>query len=241
MRFRIIVPTSAIVIACVGIATGTAQGTPNPGPVSYVSSVTNSGSVVTTLSGGSFELTADGKRVAIEDAAGNSLLELPLAVTDFNGLTYPVAQQIVDNDTKLVLTPIVADRALAPLRHNAATIEENQAAIQAFFAQLNSPEGGIGGLVGAVLGGLLFGIVGGLAGCGIGLLFAVAGCVIGGPLGLIAGGIAGVLAGAALGGGAVAAESINQMFETFIAAPWTTKFYNNPNNGLRQNTPIPVG
>ena len=241
MKFRIIVPTSAIVIACVGVATGTAQGTPTAGPVSYVTSVSESGAVVTTLSGGSFELSADGKSVAIEDAAGHSLLALPLAVTDLDGLTHPVAQQILDTDTKLVLTPIAADPALAPLRHNAATNEENQAAIGAFIAQLTSLEGGIGGLVGAVLGGLLFGIAGGVAGCGVGLLFAGAGCLIGGPLGAVAGGIAGVLAGAALGGGAVAAESINQMFETFIAAPWTTKFYNNPNNGLRQNTPIPVG
>ena len=147
----------------------------------------------------------------------------------------------MDNDTKLVLTPIVADPALSPLRHNAATNEENQAAIQAFIAQLTSLEGGVGGLVGAILGGLLFGIVGGLAGCGVGLLFVGAGCLIGGPLGAIAGGIAGILVGAALGGGAVAASSINQMFETFIAAPWTTKFYINPNNGLKQNTPIPVG
>ena len=241
MKFRIIVPTSAIVIACVGVAAGTAQGTPTPRPVSYVTTVTDSGSVVTTLSDGSFELTADGKRVAIEDAAGNSLLELPLAVTDLDGLTYPVAQQILDTDTKLVLTPIVADPALATLRHNVATNEENNASVQAFIAQLTSLEGGVGGLVGAILGGLLLGIAGGIAGCGVGLLFAVAGCAIGGPLGAVAGGIAGILAGAALGGGAVAASSINQMFETFIAAPWTTKFYNNPNNGLRQNTPIPVG
>ncbi|MBJ8348712.1 hypothetical protein [Antrihabitans sp. YC2-6] len=238
MNLRTMVGTTALVIGAMGVAAGTAHGAPTYGPVSYESTIVN-GSVVTTLTGGSFELTADHQGVALEDGSGATLVVLPLSVTSLEGTTHPVAQQILDENTKLVLTPVTAPE-LASLRHDTATNEENTASVQAFLAQLTSPQAGIGGLAGAILGGLLLGVGGAVGGCALGIVFAGIGCPILGVAGAVAGTIAGVVAGAAVGGGAATAPTINDLFTTFTAAPWTTKFYNNPNNGLRVNNPIPV-
>ncbi|MBJ8348711.1 hypothetical protein [Antrihabitans sp. YC2-6] len=222
MNFRTFVPTTALVIACMGVAAGTAQGAPAPEPVQFTTTVLD-GSVITVLQGGHFELTSDYRAVTIEDILGNNLGTVPLTVA-LPDRTVPVAQQILDNSTKLVLTPI-ADPAL---RHDVATIEENDDAQRAFDALLYTPEVGIGAAIG--------GVVGLVAGCIIGLPLAGIGCI---PLGA-GGAAAGAVTGAAIAGGEPLTLALNDLYETLIGAPWTSKFYNNPNNGLRNNTPIPV-
>ncbi|MEU8898882.1 hypothetical protein [Nocardia sp. NPDC048505] len=204
MKFSKIAATSALVIAALGIATGTSHAEPAPSPVipSFLDGVNQGVQQVlpgigwkTSLEGDSVvvetdrgSLTTDNGQFQVHDEQGNVLVGLPLSYT-LNDLEYPINASV--DGLRAVLTPVKDQNAAHPvgLRHDVAKQEAFDDAVSAAATQF-----GIITSIGTLIGT----IVGGGAGCAIG---GAGGLILGLPILDLGGatGIAGCLAGAAVG------------------------------------------
>ncbi|WP_019931361.1 ammonium transporter [Nocardia sp. BMG111209] len=167
--------------------------------------------IETALDSGTFRVAGDQRTVDILDAAGGTLVTLPLSFRQ-DGLEYQLPHRISDDGRTLGLTA-VKDAATARPAPVAATpvasALENERALDAFNTQL-SVATGIGTLLGTALGAVagLIGIVGGVTV----VASVITGATLGGIIGtLVVGGPALMIAGIDLAG-------------TFIAPAGTTKW-----------------
>lgn len=178
-------------VAAVAVGAGTSAAEPAAAPAIGYETTLIGDKIVTTLSGGHFELT--GTTVDIKDTAGNTAMTLPLSFRQ-DGLEFPMPHALREAGTVLELT-VVKDVAQA--RPAAATPVaspfENQRAQDAFLSQFGIATA-IGGFIGTIVGGLigLTGIVGGptvvasvIAGAALGGIIGT--IIVGGPTLLVAG------------------------------------------------------
>ncbi|WP_194814941.1 hypothetical protein [Nocardia sp. XZ_19_385] len=206
MKFSKIAATSALVIAALGIATGTSHAEPAPIPapvlpsfldgvdqgvkqvlpgINWKTSIEGDSVVVETDKG---SLTTDNGQFQVHDETGNVVVGLPLAYT-LNDLEYPINASV--DGLRAVLTPVKDVNAAHPssLRHDVVKQDAFDDAVSAAATQF--------GIITAI-GTLVGTIVGGGAGCAIG---GAGGLILGLPVLDLGGatGIAGCLAGAAVG------------------------------------------
>ncbi|QLY29820.1 hypothetical protein [Nocardia huaxiensis] len=199
MRFKKFAATSALVIAALGVATGTAHAAPvipsvldgvDQGVGQVLPSIgwntkIEGDSVVLETTAGS--LTTDNGQFQVRDDQGNLVTQFPLAYS-LGDLEYPVTASV--NGLRAVLTPSTDRSAARPVAlplHNVASQEAFDDAVSAAATQFGIITS-IGTLIGTIVGGGL--------GCAIG----AAGGVIGGLVILSApGGVAGCLVGAGIG------------------------------------------
>ena len=176
MRFGKTAATAVMAVVAVGLASGTAHGEPavladpavtsSANGIDYQVGMSGDGqSIVATVGGGEFELTADRSAVTLADATGNVVERLPLSYVA-HGQEVPLAAAIADDGQTLTLTP-----ASAPLQY----ITPGQ---DWFMAELQ--HAAPGALVGAIIGGLI-----GIFFFGIGL---IPGAAIGAVIGLLVAG-----------------------------------------------------
>ncbi|MFB8278522.1 hypothetical protein [Nocardia colli] len=193
MSIKKLTLTALLAVCATGIAAGGAhaqpnwfgqnnfQSTPDYGvrgadrDVSYATSLNpDQGSITTTLDAGRFELTGDGKAVAIFDQAGAEVASLPMAV-QFAGGKYLLAPNIEQVGRSLTLTLVGA-----PALNGAQTVDAQRHFVDA-AADLNRHQynAGVGALIGLGIGillGLPLLIVGAIPG---GVLGAAIGALIG--------------------------------------------------------------
>ncbi|MCP9623886.1 hypothetical protein FOH10_21040 [Nocardia otitidiscaviarum] len=211
MKFTKVAATSALVIAALGIATGTSYAQPAPAPAPApapgvipslldginqgVNSVLPAINWSTHLEGDSIvletsagSLTTDNGQFAVRDNAGNIVTAFPLSYT-LNDLQYPIDAAV--DGLRATLTPSkdAADARPVGMVKPVVKQEAFDDAVSAAATQFGIITS-IGTLVGT--------IVGGGAGCAIG---GIGGLVLGIPVLDLGGatGIAGCLAGAAIG------------------------------------------
>lgn len=211
MNVRKFAATAVLVIAAMGVTAGTSNADPAPAEVKYESSVVGK-DVVTTLEGGFFSVTSDGKAVEVKDTGGHALVSLPLAY-NVGDLQFPLTEQVSDNGTKLSLTAVtdVTKAVARPGLHNVASVDENQRAMGAFSSQLG---------IAMAIGGLSGLTVGAIVGCVFGLPLLGVGCIPGIPIGAGVGSIIGTIAA---GGPTLVVAGID-LINTLNAPPGTSKF-----------------
>ncbi|MBM7417311.1 MULTISPECIES: ammonium transporter [Nocardiaceae] len=220
MKLRRLVATSAIAIASLGVATGTAYAQPattTPSATTTESapaenselnwaSRVEAGGVVTTVDAGMFRASDDGKTVDLVDEEGNTILSLPLSF-NLNGIEFPYGVEYTDEGRTVKLIPnLAAPMGLAPnaLENTVASPAENTAAEQSFASQLGLATS-IGGLTGTIIGAVIGGII-------VPAIGIVPGAGVGGVIGtIVAGGPTLVVAGI-------------DLLNTYNAAPGTSKF-----------------
>lgn len=202
--------TAAVVplVAALTVSAGTSHAEPSAAPtpnIGYRAELIGD-RIVTTLTGGRFEVT--GNSVDVTDEAGNVAGTLPLAFRQ-DGLEFPLPYAVRDAGRVLEIT-VVKDAAQArPVATPVASPYENQQAMNAFQSQFGIATA-VGGFIGTVLGGL------------VGLVFLITGPGV----------IASVLAGAAIGaiigtiavGGPTLVVAGIDLFNTLNAPPGTTKW-----------------
>ncbi|MBY6708539.1 ammonium transporter [Rhodococcus sp. BP-241] len=226
MKLRRLVATSAIAIASLGVATGTAYAQPattTPSATTTESapaenselnwaSRVEAGGVVTTVDAGMFRASDDGKTVDLVDEEGNAILSLPLSF-NLNGVEFPYGVEYTDEGRTVKLIPnLAAPMGLAPnaLENTVASPAENTAAEQSFASQLGLATS-IGGLTGTIVGAVIGGIIGAPTIAGV-LATIPTGAAVGGVIGtIVAGGPTLVVAGI-------------DLLNTYNAAPGTSKF-----------------
>ena len=220
MKLRRLVATSAIAIASLGVATGTAYAQPSTTTPSATTtesapaenselnwaSRVEAGGVVTTVDAGMFRASDDGKTVDLVDEEGNTILSLPLSF-NLNGIEFPYGVEYTDEGRTVKLIPnLAAPMGLAPnaLENTVASPAENTAAEQSFASQLGLATS-IGGLTGTIIGAVIGGII-------VPAIGIVPGAGVGGVIGtIVAGGPTLVVAGI-------------DLLNTYNAAPGTSKF-----------------
>lgn len=222
MNIRRLTATAVLVIAAMGVGTGVSGANPTAPAdkgVDYKTELQDK-TVVTTLDGGFFEVSGDGKTVDIKDKASDkTLVTLPLAV-NLGDLSIPLVNKVKDDGKRLELTPNAAKATPAtPLLKPVASTKENQAAQEAFASQLGIASA-VGGFAGTVVGA----VVGGILGAGAGL----AAGVVATPLTILGGVATGAGAGAIIGtivaGGPTLVVAGIDLVQTLTAPPGTTKF-----------------
>lgn len=221
MNLRRLTATAVLVVAALGVGTGTSVAQPASenkakSGIDYVSKLVDK-TVVTTLDGGTFKVSKDGKAVDINDKAGHAVVQLPLSFK-LDDVSYPLAHKVKNNSKTLELTPPkdVKSNGKPLFVKPVASVTENQDALNAFstqFAIATAVGGFVGTGIGAVIGGLLIGIPACLA------TFLVA-CVPGITAGAAVGGIAGTVA---VGGPALMIAGID-LIQTMTAPDGTTKW-----------------
>ncbi|MBF6170548.1 DUF456 domain-containing protein [Nocardia blacklockiae] len=183
MKYKKFAATALIAIAATGIAAGTSyaqpaapagqeqQATPSvqgeDRGVGYVTQLDAAAkSVVTTVTGGAFTLDDSAKVVSLTNAAGETVMQYPLAVQS-GDQKREVAAAIDEDGRRLTLTPTAGSVAQI----------KDVSAQEWFFAELQHAS--LGAAVGAVIGALIgffflgFGLIpGALIGAVIGLLVA---------------------------------------------------------------------
>jgi hypothetical protein len=200
---------AAVPIAvAVGLGAGTVHADPGTPQVHYETTLAGS-TVETTLDGGYFRLAADDRTVDVADAAGDTLVTLPLSFRQ-DGLEYPLPHRVSADARVLDLTAVKdADAARPAPAAPVASTMENQRALEAFGTQFGIATA-IGGFIGTAIGAAagLIGIVGGPTV----LASVITGATVGGIIGtLIVGGPTLVIAGI-------------DLLSTLLAAPDTTKW-----------------
>ncbi|MFE3027346.1 ammonium transporter [Nocardia tengchongensis] len=208
MMLRKITAVAAPVVTAVAIAgAGVAHADATVPDIGYQTQLVGD-TVVTTLTNGTFELA--GGAVDIKDAAGSTVVELPLAFAQ-DGLSFPMPAAVSADGATLSLTAVKNVAAATPVLHPVASLTENQLAMQNFSSQFGIATA-IGSFVGLAVGGAigLIGFLGGAFGFATVPLAATVGAIIGS---LVVGGPALVVAGVDLIG-------------TLTAAPGTTKWAN---------------
>ncbi|WP_063005902.1 hypothetical protein [Nocardia salmonicida] len=203
MNISKVAATSALVIAALGVATGTSHAAPAPAPVPAFLDGVNQGvnqvlpginwktgiegdAVVVETDAGS--LTTANNQFQVRDNQGNIVAALPLAYT-IDDLEYPI-DAIVDG-TRATLTPRTDAASARPssLLKDVVRQDAFDDAVSAAATQF-----GIITAIGTLVGTL----TGGVAGCAIG---GAGGILLGIPVLALGGatGVAGCLAGAAVG------------------------------------------
>lgn len=186
MRINKFTAAAVLAIGATGITAGTAYGAPAQAhPVSPVHSrivpavhgtdhgvayrtALDGNTLVTTVTAGSFAMTADQLAVTVADAAGRQIGVLPTTV-HVDGHSLTVRPAIDRSGTRLTLTPVAAP----------ADVLRDINSQEWFLYELQRAS--LGGIVGAVIGAIV-----GLLGF---VVTAVPGAAIGGVIGLlIAGG-----------------------------------------------------
>ncbi|SUE30832.1 hypothetical membrane protein [Nocardia farcinica] len=193
MLFRKLSAVVVPLLAAVTVGASTAQAQPAPAPVpdiGYEAKLVGD-KIVTTLTGGTFQV--NGATVDIRDAVGNAVVTLPLAFREA-GLEYPLGHQVREDGRVLELTAVKDASKARPVPVTpVASLEENQRAMDAFAAQFGIATA-IGGFIGTALGALvgLTGIIGGptviasvIAGASVGAIIGT--LVVGGPALVVAG------------------------------------------------------
>ncbi|MFD6455560.1 hypothetical protein ACFWF3_32735 [Nocardia sp. NPDC060220] len=205
MNISKVAATSALVIAALGVATGTSHAAPAPAPapvaafldgvnqgvnqvlpgINWKTGIEGDAVVVETDAG---SLTTENNQFQVRDNQGNIVAALPLAYT-LDDLEYPIDAAV--DGTRATLTPRtdVASARPSTLLKDVVRQDAFDDAVSAAATQF-----GIITAIGTLVGTL----TGGLAGCAIG---GVGGLVLGIPVLALGGatGLAGCLAGAAVG------------------------------------------
>ncbi|MFH5207437.1 ammonium transporter [Antrihabitans sp. NCIMB 15449] len=226
MKLRKIAGTAVFVIAAMGLASGTSYADPAsepaPNTIQYETKLADK-TVVTTLTGGIFAVSSDGKKIQVQDGSGSTVVEFP-ASFNYAGKNYPMASDLSDDNKVLKLTPDAA-KAVPSLLTPVASPIENQRAQETFATQF-----GIATAIGS-FGGLAVGaIVGGVVGCVLGLPFFGVGCI---PAAITGASIGGIIGTVAVGGPALLIAGID-LIQTLTAPPGTTKWnYVEPGVGTR--------
>ncbi|TCJ99633.1 hypothetical protein [Nocardia alba] len=205
MNFSKVAATSALVIAALGVATGTSHAAPAPAPapvpafldgvnqgvnqvlpgINWKTGIEGNAVVVETDAG---SLTTANNQFQVRDGQGNIVAAMPLAYT-LDDLEYPIDAAI--DGTRALLTPHtdVASARPSTMLKDVVRQDAFDDAVGAAATQL-----GIITSIGTLVGTL----IGGGAGCAIG---AAGGLILGIPVLALGGttGLAGCLAGAAVG------------------------------------------
>ncbi|MCX5042032.1 ammonium transporter [Aldersonia sp. NBC_00410] len=204
---------AVMTVAALSVGAGTANAHPVPVPIGYETMLVDR-TVVTTLDGGFFQVQGDGKTVDIKDLAGNTVVNLPLAV-HVNGVLFPLNQVVKDNGKILELTPNGMPELGRSLVRPVASPEENTRAQQNFQSQL-----GIATAIGSLVGLGVGVVAGAVIGCILGSPFFGLGCLPAAAVGATLGGILGTLAV----GGPTAIIAGVDLIQTLTAPPGTTKW-----------------
>lgn len=182
MKLSKFAATSALVIAALGVSTGSAFATPaapaEPG-IHYTAHIVDESVVVHTDAG---SLTTAGNEFQVRDNTGDVVAGFPLSYLR-DGLEYPIAARIDGNRATLVPSTDPAAAHPAPMLHDVASREDLDAANQSAINELGLATS-VGTLVGTAIG-----MAGGCA----------LGAVVGTPFLIVPGAIGGCLTGAALG------------------------------------------
>ncbi|MFD4352261.1 hypothetical protein ACFWPK_17250 [Nocardia sp. NPDC058519] len=205
MNISKVAATSALVIAALGVATGTSHAAPAPAPapvaafldgvnqgvnqvlpgINWKTGIEGDAVVVETDAG---SLTTENNQFQVRDNQGNIVAALPLAYT-LDDLEYPI-DAVVDG-TRATLTPRTDAASARP-----STLLKDVVRQDAFDDAVGAAATQFGIIT--AIGTLVGTLTGGLAGCAIG---GVGGLVLGVPVLALGGatGVAGCLAGAAVG------------------------------------------
>ncbi|GAB2654964.1 hypothetical protein GCM10027088_36620 [Nocardia goodfellowii] len=208
MFLRKITAAAAPLVVAVAVGSGTASAEPAAAPpIGYQTKLVGE-KIITTITGGSFELA--GNSVDINDAHGNAVVTLPLSFRH-DGLEFPLPHALRDGGTTLELTAVKDFTKAAPVAPIASPLE-NRRAMDQFSSQF-AVASTIGGFIGTVIGAAI-GLIG-FAGGVFGLATIVTGAAIGGLVGtIIAGGPTLIIAGI-------------ELLETLNAPDGTTKWADN--------------
>lgn len=238
---------AVLVNAVVVATTGVAQAEPATHGVDFRAQRVDN-AVVLTVGHGSFDLPhKPTESIAIKDDSGQVVETLPTTFT-FNGMRYPVKQDVSTDKRTLKLTPIVDRKEAKPVAAEAlppkiikstlalptvdktkprlqlkpiASDQENALAQMNFMNQL-----GIATTVGSIVGTVIGAIVGGVAGAAVALASCIAffACfIIGLPI-FIAFATAGGIGGTVLAGGGALVSAGWDYVQTLQAAPGTTHY-----------------
>ncbi|WP_024802201.1 hypothetical protein [Nocardia sp. BMG51109] len=211
MRFRKFAATSALVIAALGVGTGTsyAQAAPAGDPgIHYAANVVDKSVVVHTDAG---SLTTEGNQLQVRDGVGNVVAGFPLSYLR-DGLEYPIAAQ-VDGANQVTLTPNVdpASAHPAPMLHDVASQEDMDNAMSNAGTEFSLATG-VGTLVGTVIGLAGGCLLGAIAGTPFLVIPGwIGGCLSGAAVGAPLGAAAGLVTVGGVAGVAVAIEYFNRI------------------------------
>ncbi|MEV6274073.1 ammonium transporter [Nocardia sp. NPDC051832] len=189
MFLRKITAAAIPLVVAVAVGSGTASAEPAAAPqIGYETKLVGD-KVITTLTGGSFEVA--GNSVDINDANGNAVVTLPLSFR-YDGLEFPLPHAVQDGGKTLELTAVKDFAKATPVTPIASPME-NRRAMDQFTTQF-AVATTIGGFIGTAIGAAI-GLIGFLGGA-FGIATIVTGAAIGGLVGtLIAGGPTLIVAG----------------------------------------------
>lgn len=220
MNIRRLTATAVLVIAAMGVGTGVSGADPSAPAdkgVDYKTELQDK-TVVTTLDGGFFEVSGDGKTVNIKDKASDkTLVTLPLAV-NLGDLSIPLVNKVKDDGKRLELTPDATKATpLTPLLKPVASTKENLAAQETFATQLG---------IATAVGGLTGTAVGAVVGVGLALAECVAAfaCIVAGLPTIGAAAAVGGVVGTLVAGGPTLVVAGIDLIQTLTAPPGTTKY-----------------
>ncbi|MFF3227586.1 ammonium transporter [Nocardia suismassiliense] len=215
MIFRKITAAAVPLVAAVAVGAGTAHAQPASTPtpeIGYAAQLVGD-KIITTLTGGSFELA--GNVVDIKDEAGNTVVTMPLAFRQ-DGLEFPLPHAVRDAGRVLELTVVKDLTQARPAATPIASPFENQRAQDAFLTQFGIATA-VGGFIGTVIGAVV-GLTGILGGPTV-IASVLAGAAIGGVIGtIVAGGPTLIVAGI-------------DLINTLAAPPGTTKWMDDTGRG----------
>ncbi|HEY5854142.1 MAG TPA: ammonium transporter [Aldersonia sp.] len=221
MRFLRLTALASFVVAAVAVGAGTSYAQPAPTPIGYEVKLVDK-TIVTTLDNGRFDVAADQRSVDIEDAAGNTVLTLPLSFA-LDDVAHPYGVALRDDDRVLELTPDMDPAKASPsLLRPTASLLENQRAQQAFATQFGIATA-IGSFTGLVVGALVGALVGvPIAGVCAGLTAGL--CIIAAiPIIAATASIGAIIGTIVVGGPALVIAGVD-LVQTLTAPPGTTKW-----------------
>ncbi|MFZ2528003.1 MAG: ammonium transporter [Rhodococcus sp. (in: high G+C Gram-positive bacteria)] len=228
MKLKKLAAVATMTIAAMGITAGTSYAAPAQAAQDEINyEVKGEGdSIVTVIDAGAFQVSGDGKSVELQDADGNAVVSLPLAV-QLGDLQLPLEREISEDGKTLTLTPVTDPSQATPVAPedkvatgitpvslkvaDVASPEENLKAQQNFSSQLGIATA-VGGLTGTIIGCIVGAIPGSIVpGAG-----TIAGCVAGA-------GIGGVIGTIAVGGPTLIIAGVG-LIQTLVAPPGTTMY-----------------
>ncbi|MEV6135935.1 ammonium transporter [Nocardia sp. NPDC051990] len=210
MILRKITAVAVPIVAAIAVGAGTSYAQAGAVPdIGYEAKLVGD-KIVTTLTNGSFQMSAN--TVDVKDIAGNTVVTLPLSFRQ-DGLEFALPHEIRDAGKVLELTAVKDYTQARPVATPIASPRENLRAQDNFLTQFGIATA-IGGFLGTVIGALvgLTGIVGGPA---------VIASVIAGA------GIGGIIGTVVVGGPALIIAGID-LISTLAAEPGTTKWQDTP-------------
>ncbi|GAC68711.1 hypothetical protein [Gordonia soli] len=215
MKFNKLVAVSAMIVASMGVATGTAYADAAPQAAGTHWNVARHGSAVTvTTDNGSFGKV--GNKLVLSDARGKAVEAVPLvlAVDDF---VRPVNATVAGKSATLRVDTNPVTTRFQPVRHN-VDLQAAVAGVKDNIGLTASVGGFLGAATGLVGGCLLGAVAAGVVSAPVALLFGagpLAGC-IGGAILL---GSAASLGGTAIGGIGSAIANAQPFIQLLNAPP----------------------